>query len=95
MVRTHNESEVDVEQAAVSTQHKVVQVAITHAQDVGHDAIPCTAAYKGVQRSRPPCMQFSSTSEFKLTEHKHKVNKACQYTAVTVFHAATKLAILC
>ena len=50
--RTHDVAKVDVEQAAVGREHEVVVVAVAHAQDVGHDAVPRAALHKRVQHLR-------------------------------------------
>jgi hypothetical protein len=46
---TQDVAKVDVEEAAIWAQHEVVQVAVPHAQDVGHHAVAGAGAHKGLE----------------------------------------------
>ena len=63
---THDEAKVNVEQAAVGTEHEVVMVAVSNAQNVRHHAVTSAALHKDVQHLcfQPiwPCKQQNNTS---------------------------------
>ena len=65
--RTHDEAKVNVEEAPLRREHEVVIVAVPHAQDVSHYAVPRAALHKRVQhlRAQPegPCGQSRAAQQ--------------------------------
>ena len=68
---THDEAEVDVEQASVGTQHQIVQMPVADAQDVSHDTVSRAASHEAVQCVSPPCSATKHELEASATRAQH------------------------